>query len=69
VGHLRGSKHSISPDSASANEEVMLLRTKNKALTEALAAVKDSANKELQKKFDMVWYARYRCELCFQLCF
>jgi hypothetical protein len=57
-----GSKHSISPDSASANEELILLRAKNMALTEALATVKASADMELKKKFDLVWFARYRCK-------
>ncbi|KAL3925439.1 MAG: hypothetical protein SGILL_000404 [Bacillariaceae sp.] len=60
VGHLNDAKHSISPDSKSANEELMALRAKNKLLMEALAAIKDSADQELTKKFDMVWFAKYR---------
>jgi hypothetical protein len=44
------------------NSKIALQRVKNKLLLEALAAIKETANKELQKKYDLVWYARYRCK-------
>lgn len=57
-----GVKHSGSPDAYSANDEVAALKAKNKVLTDALAAVHETAAKELKKKYDLVWFARYRCE-------
>ena len=60
VGHQNDAKHSISPDSKSANEELIALRAKNKMLMETLAAIKQTANKELKEKFDLVWYAKFR---------
>ena len=60
VGHQNGAKHSISPDSKSATEELIALRAKNKMLMETLAAIKQTANKEMKEKFDLVWYAKFR---------
>jgi hypothetical protein len=55
-------KHAVSP--TSTDEELLALRARNQILTGALAAIKDSASKELKKKYDLVWFAKYRCK-CF----
>ena len=53
----------VSPTSStSSQEELLTLRARNKILTEALAAIKDSASEEMKKKFDLVWFAKYRCK-------
>lgn len=59
------SKRSISPTGSptSSNDELLALRARNKVLTEALAAIHESAEKELKEKYDLVWYAKYRCKL------
>jgi hypothetical protein len=40
---------------------VMALRARNKVLTDALAAIKESASQEMKKNYDLVWFAKYRC--------
>ena len=53
----------VSPTSStSSQEELLTLRARNKILTEALAAIKDSASEEMRRKFDLVWFAKYRCK-------
>ena len=53
----------VSPTSStSSQEELLTLRARNKILTDALAAIKESASEEMKKKFDLVWFARYRCK-------
>jgi hypothetical protein len=56
------SKHSISPDQP---DEIDALRAKNKVLTDALAAIHQKAKKETEQKYDLVWYAKYRCKCWF----
>lgn len=46
----------------SLEDEVIALRARNKVLTEALKGVHESATKEFKKNFDLVWFARNRCE-------
>ena len=54
------SKHSVSPDQS---DELDALRARNKVLTNALQHIQESAKSELQHKYDLVWYAKYRCKL------
>lgn len=51
-----------SPGRSSNNDELQALRARNKVLTEALEAIKESASAEIIRRFDLVWYARYRCK-------
>ena len=51
----------VSP-TGSVEDEILVLRARNKVLTDALSAVKQSASKEMKKRFDLVWFARYRCK-------
>ena len=53
---------STSSSSRSVDEEILALRARNKVLSEALSAVKESAAKEMKRRFDLVWFARYRCK-------
>ena len=46
----------------SSNEELLALRARNKVLTETLEAIKESASEEMLRRFDLVWFARYRCK-------
>ncbi|KAL3917751.1 MAG: hypothetical protein SGILL_004562 [Bacillariaceae sp.] len=39
---------------------MIALRAKNEMLMETLAAIKQTADKELKEKFDLVWYAKFR---------
>jgi hypothetical protein len=55
------SKAPVSP-TGSVEDEILVLRARNKILTEALSAVKKSASKEMKRRFDLVWFARYRCK-------
>ena len=45
---------------SSVEDELEALRAKNKVLTEALASVRETALEEMKKRFDLVWFARYR---------
>jgi hypothetical protein len=49
----------VSP-TGSVEDEILVLRARNKVLTDALSAVKQSASKEMKRRFDLVWFARYR---------
>jgi hypothetical protein len=61
---LKETKNAVSPVSSptSSNDELMALRARNKVLTDALTAIKESASKEMKKSYDLVWFARYRCK-------
>jgi len=52
-------KHPVSP--TSLEEEVQALRARNKILTNALKAIKETAAEEAEKHYDLVWFARNRC--------
>lgn len=60
----QSTKHAVSPTSSpqSMSEEVLVLRARNKLLTQALAAIHSSSEKELKKRYDLVWFAKYRCK-------
>lgn len=55
-------KHAVSPTSSptTVNEELILLRARNKLLTQALSAIHASSKKEVKNKYDLVWFAKYR---------
>lgn len=58
----------VSPNPSSADsleDEVSVLRARNKILTDALKEVQESASKAVKKNFDLVWYARNRCKFLF----
>ena len=56
----------VSPTgNGSLEEQVLALRARNKVLTDALAAVNESATKEFKKNYDLVWYARNHCKFFF----
>lgn len=64
----QSTKHAVSPTSSpqSMSEEVLVLRARNKLLTQALAAIHSSSEKELKKRYDLVWFAKYRCKSSLQ---
>ena len=51
-------KATVSP--SATKDDVQALRVRNQILTESLAAIKETASKELKKSFDLVWFAKYR---------
>lgn len=55
----KNSKHSISPDQS---DEMVALRARNKVLTDTLKAIQQTAKAELDHKYDLVWFAKYRCK-------
>mmetsp|Transcript_16624 Transcript_16624/g.30237 ORF Transcript_16624/g.30237 Transcript_16624/m.30237 type:complete len:179 (+) Transcript_16624:115-651(+) len=64
--HVENAKHvvtkvPVSPPNMSLEDEVILLRARNKILTDALQAVKESATDQAKRNFDLVWFARNRC--------
>jgi hypothetical protein len=61
---LKETKNAVSPLSSptSSNDKLMALHARNKVLTDALAAIKESASKEMKKNYDLVWFAKYRCK-------
>ncbi len=61
------SKHSVSPNPSPSvtSEEILALRAKNQVLTDALKAIVESAEAQLQQKYDLVWFAKYRCKCAF----
>jgi hypothetical protein len=65
--HVENAKHvvtkvPVSPPNMSLEDEVILLRARNKILTDALQAVKESATDQAKRNFDLVWFARNRCK-------
>eukprot|EP00980_Cylindrotheca_fusiformis_P001448 scaffold345_cov134-Cylindrotheca_fusiformis.AAC.59 len=59
----RDSKARVSPTSSphrSTDDELLALRARNKVLTEALEAIKESASDEMIRRYDLVWFAKYR---------
>lgn len=44
----------------SIEDEVLALRARNKILTQALQSIKETAEKEVQKHYDLVWFARHK---------
>ncbi|KAL7462923.1 hypothetical protein ACHAXS_003292 [Conticribra weissflogii] len=50
----------ISPTRKSLEDEVIYLRSQNKALKSAIKAVKKTASENLSKSYELVWYAKNR---------
>ena len=44
----------------SNEEEIYALRARNKVLTDALKAIKETADKEVNSNYELVWFARNR---------
>jgi hypothetical protein len=44
----------------SNKEEIHALRARNKVLTDALKAIKETADKEVSSNYELVWFARHR---------
>lgn len=44
----------------SNEEEIHALRARNKVLTDALKAIKETADKEVHSNYELVWFARNR---------
>jgi hypothetical protein len=44
----------------SNEEEIHALRARNKVLTDALKAIKETADKEVNSNYELVWFARNR---------
>jgi hypothetical protein len=64
----RNSKAKVSPASSpsrSSDDELLALRARNKILTEALEAIKESASDEMMRRYDLVWFAKYRCKFSY----
>jgi hypothetical protein len=53
---------SASGSPASTDDELLALRVRNKILSEALESIQKSASEELKRRFDLVWFAKYRCK-------
>lgn len=54
----------ISPNgTGSLEEEVMALRARNKILKNTLQAIKETAENQIKKHYDLVWFARYKSKL------
>jgi hypothetical protein len=52
----------MSPEGSptSNEEEIHALRARNKVLTDALKAIKETADKEALRHYELVWFARNR---------
>jgi len=66
VQHLEDIKIPVSPgnnteDGRSLEEQLLILRARNKVLTKALEAAHTTATDKHKKNFDLVWYARNKC--------
>lgn len=44
----------------SLEDEILALRTRNQILTDTLQSIKERAEQEEKKHYDLVWFARYR---------
>lgn len=44
----------------SLQDEILALRLRNQVLTNSLKAIKETADEELKKHYDLVWFARNR---------
>jgi hypothetical protein len=55
----------------SNEEEIHALRARNKVLTDALKAIKETADKEAHRHYELVWFARNRskCQIGMSLIF
>ena len=60
VAALKGPVSPTGSTGSSVEDELEALRAKNKVLTEALTSVRETALEEMKKRFDLVWFARYR---------
>ena len=64
TGETENFKIPVSPKGSplSLEDEVAALKTRNKVLTDALKAIKHTAEEEEKKHYDLVWFARNRCK-------
>lgn len=58
----------VSPTAGNLQDEVLALRARNKILTDALKAVKEQADEQAKRNFELVWFARNRSKSCHRRC-